>query len=291
MRSAPGAVSSFLAANNVTWRADLITLTLLSGGVYRWTTWDADLTVGGFLFRSAGANGPLVTRGPIQQSARLQVDTLDMQLVGGAFTVSGVLLTAQAAQGWFDGARLQLDHLIMPSPGDVSLGPIPSWFEGRVASVALDGPRVVLRCKSELEALNQTLPRFRVQASCGHAVYDANCGLSKGTFTLTGTVSAVTNASKFSTASAALTAKAAGYFNLGVLAFTSGALNGQKRAVQAWNGSLFTMALPFTAAPSIGDGISVYPGCDRLRSTCNTKFTNLVHYRGFPSVPGPEAAK
>jgi uncharacterized phage protein (TIGR02218 family) len=293
MRSAPVALKNYLAANNVAWRADLLTLTLLDTTVFRWTTWATDLVVGGNTFRAAGANGPQIKRSRIQQNARLKIDEVEVSLFSNGYTVGGKSLQLFAAQGWFDGARVQIDHLVMPTPGDVSLGAVTSWFEGRVGAVRLEAQEVSLHIDSELAVLNQPLPKFRVQAACGYAVYDANCGLNRASFTLTGTVSAATSSSLFATASAAITAKATGYFELGVLQFTSGALNGQKRAVSKWvaGANQFTMALPFTGTPGVGDSFSVYPGCDRKRATCLNRFNNLVAFRGFPHIPAPESAK
>ena len=42
-------------------------------------------------------------------------------------------------------------------------------------------------------------------------------------------------------------------------------------------------------APGIGDTFTAYPGCDKLQNTCNTKFTNIAHYRGYNYVPPPES--
>lgn len=288
MRAASGALIAYLAANRVAHRADLVTLTTLGGTVYQWTTFDSDLTVSAITYSTAGTNGPLVQRGPYTQNARLAVDTLDLVLIGGTFSIGGKTLGLNAAQGYFDGARVRIDHLIMPNPGDVSLGSVGSFFEGRVAQAEPQGARVNLRLKSELEVLGvQMLPRFNIQPPCGNALYDANCGLVKATFTLTGTVSSST-AQAITTATPALTAKAAGYFNLGLLKFTGGALAGTSRAVKAWSGTVFILALALPAAPSAGDAFSVYPGCDHTLTTCLTTFANLGQFRGYPHVPTSE---
>jgi len=149
---------------------------------------------------------------------------------------------------------------------------------------------LVLRVKSSLNELNQVLPKFLIQPACGYAVYDVNCGLSRAAFTLTGTASGVPTTTTVPTATAGLTAKAAGYFDLGVLAFTSGTLNGTRRSIQSWAGNVFTLGIPLPSAPAAGDGLSVYPGCHRTKADCGpAKFNNLVAFRGYPHVPSPEA--
>ncbi len=67
MRSAPSAVQTGLLATNIAVRADLYTVTLLDGTVYRWTTSDLTIIVGGNTFT---ANSAVLSRGHIRQSAR-----------------------------------------------------------------------------------------------------------------------------------------------------------------------------------------------------------------------------
>ena len=197
MLTAPSALKTWLAANNVAWRADLLTLTVQSGSVYRWTTADTSLTVSSNTFLAASSgSAPAIKRGPYRKSGRLTIDTLDFTL-GGPFNLYGSNSLAYLAQsGYFDGATLEVDHLIQSYPGDngtggnTAGGAIASWFSGNVAQVEPQGPNVILRCKSILEKLSVIyLPRFVVQPMCGNTVYDANCGLTKASYTLSGTAS------------------------------------------------------------------------------------------------------
>ena len=147
-----------------------------------------------------------------------------------------------------------------------------------------------MRCKSELEVLNLPLPNFRVTPQCGNTAYDANCTLVRATYTTAGTVSAAT-ATTVRATTAGIVAKADGYYNLGVIAFTSGALNGLLFSVATFthtSPATFNMALPFGTQPQAGDTFNVYPGCDRTYATCDSRFSNLTHHRGFPHIPKPE---
>lgn len=294
MKTAPAAVVSFLATKpDYLWRADLFTFTLLDGSTYRWTSCDQNLTIGANTWL---ANGAVLSRGNLRQTSRLEVDTLDVILggtlkLGVTTTSNGTSLALLAANGLFDEARLQLDHLVGAYPGDVSKGPIMGWYEGRVAGVDPDPQEVKLTIRSELETLStQLLPKFLFVPACLHAVYDPNCGLSRAAFTLAGAVSGSPTATAVPTATAALTAKAAGYFNLGVLAFTNGVNAGVRRAVRAWDGTTFTLSLPLPVPPIAGDAFTVYPGCARTKADCDGKFGNLVNFRGFVHIPSTEGA-
>jgi uncharacterized phage protein (TIGR02218 family) len=41
---------------------------------------------------------------------------------------------------------------------------------------------------------------------------------------------------------------------------------------------------------SAGDGFAVTPGCDKTFATCRDRFVNSVNFRGFPHMPGNDAA-
>lgn len=80
-----------------------------------------------------------------------------------------------------------------------------------------------------------------------------------------------------------------GYFGYGVLTWLTGANAGRSEDVRLYqNGGIFTLALPMGYDIAIGDTYSVTPGCDKQISTCRTKFSNVVNFRGFPKVPGSD---
>ena len=292
MKTVTGTLDTFLAGlgkNAYLWRCDLFTLTLLSGTAYYWTTADFDI-VSGHTFRAGGrGNAPVISRGDYRQSAGLAIDTLDIFL-GGPFTIGGTGLAALALNGFFDGASMNIDHVIGAKPGDLSIGTIPSMFEGTVSDVEPKGNGVTVRLKSRLEQFNFTLPRFRLQPQCGNVIYDDNCALVQATYTIAGAVSSATTTT-IVTATAGITAKADNYFNLGVVTWTSGALNGTKRIVSDWVQSTgtITLAMATSVASSVADTFTIYPGCDRSHGTCKSTFNNLAQYRGFPRIPMPEA--
>ncbi len=297
MRSAPAGLKTWLGGRpSVAFRAELITLTLLDGTTkYRWTTAEANVTTGGFTWLAPiGGAAPLITAPPYRQNLFPAIDTFDLTLAGLDFKINGLTLPLLAIQGYFDGARVNVDHLI---GGDINaalgFGPIPSYFEGRVAGMEPRWPDLLLRVKSSLNELNLQLPKFLYQPQCGHAVYDTNCGASRAAFTDTGTATGGTTTTVTST-TAAIIAKANGWYNLGVLAFTSGAQNGVRRAIQNFTVSggiaTFTLGIPLSIAPSNGDGLSVYPGCDLSRLQCSAaKFNRLASWRAFPHIPSTES--
>lgn len=293
MKTAPGALVTYLnsSTGSLGFRADLFTMTLLDGTVLRWTTCDVDVTVAGNTWL---ANGSVLSRGNLRNTSRLEVDVIDV-ILGGTTLLNGKTIALQAIGGLFDYARLQIDHLVGSSlTNAIANGALTAYFEGRVSTIVPQPLQVRMSVASELETLSVMLPRFSYAPMCQYAVYDANCTLSKAAFTIAGTTSATGTTTTFTSTTAGIIAKATGYFDLGVVAFTSGALNGVRAAIKssvlATGTTTFTVTLPLASAPAGGVTFSVYPGCHNTKADCGTaKFSNLVNFRGFVHMPKPEA--
>lgn len=162
-------------------------------------------------------------------------------------------------------------------------------FVGRVAQVDCGRSIATFTVNSHLELLNQNMPRNLWQQSCVNTLFDTSCTLSVASFAVAGT--ALTGSA--SNSLNAMIAQATGYFDLGVITFTSGVNNGISRTVKQYiEGSPGTISLiaPFPNAPAAGDTFNAFPGCNKLQPTCQNKFSNLANFRGFPYVPENETA-
>lgn len=216
MRDASPACVAFLNANNVSFRADCVTLTLANGAVYRWTTWDADLSVQCWTFAAANGNARTPTEGALlykthsesdptaapivvignedEGGTGLSVATLDITLSGEGFRVGSRTLMVAAADGQLDGAWVRVDHLLMPTPGDTSLQSFVD-FEGRVSETDIGVSDVTLRCKSWLESAAATmLPKRTLSPNCTWEFCGVECGLSLDALKTDGTITSVASA-------------------------------------------------------------------------------------------------
>lgn len=77
-----------------------------------------------------------------------------------------------------------------------------------------------------------------------------------------------------------------GYFDYGVLTFTSGANNGRSMEVRQYTEGMITLSLPMPYPIEVGDTYTMTPGCDKFLTTCRDKFSNVVNFRGEPYLPG-----
>lgn len=228
---------------------------------------------------------PLIKRSRVRSVIGTEVDSLDLSLlVNSDVQVANAPLSQFARQGGFDGARLSVDRFFSVSWTSEACGSL-NLFTGRVADVDATGTEVKLTVNSDLELLNVKMPRNIYMASCIHTVYDAGCGLGSGNFTVTGN----TTANSTARAVHSNLTQAVGYFDLGVVRFTTGANAGQERTVKSYANGVVSLVYPLPSVPTTGDLFTVRPGCDKLYATCNSsKFSNAANFRGFEFIPAPE---
>ena len=129
--------------------------------------------------------------------------------------------------------------------------------------------------------------------SCRFELGDARCTVNLAGLTVTGTVDSVgaEDAGLQATRRAFVDAarvEADGYFDNGVITWTSGANAGAKSEVKHFAGGQFTLWSPMLYPIAAGDQYSLVPGCDKTAATCKAKFSNYDNFGGFPDVPGQD---
>jgi uncharacterized phage protein (TIGR02218 family) len=134
--------------------------------------------------------------------------------------------------------------------------------------------------------LNQPMPRNLYSANCINTLYDSACNVVKASHAHNSSVAAGSTKSVIQCG----LSQADVYFNNGVIHFTSGANTGAVRTVKEYDVGVLTLAYPLPHPPETGDAFTVYPGCNKTRADCLTKFSNADNFRGFPYIPVPEAS-
>lgn len=286
MKPASTALINLLATRQF-YSADLYEFSLSGGGQLNYCGGDKDIVWNGITWSASGTTGPYFDRNDNKAKCHwkvgIEVDTLVFDVLPGSSTVLGDPFLSAIRQGIFDGAEMTLYRAFMPTYGNVAAGTV-IMFAGRVAEIDASGSLATFSVNSHLELLNQNLPRNLYQSGCLNTLYDTACTLNQASFTVTASAGASSTQSIVNTA---LT-QATGYFDLGVITFTSGANNGISRTIKTYvqgSPSTVNVIAPFPTAPNSGDTFSIVPGCDKQQSTCQNKFSNLANFRGFPYVP------
>jgi hypothetical protein len=279
--------------------AELYDITLQNGLTYHFTSFDVPLKVA--IFPSTTVNqyltGMTIKRGAITQEVGLSVQELEITVSpqpdnpAGQALIGGYNIAQACRYGLLDNAIVLFSKLFMSIPAnghqyDTSPAGV-AWYQGNVGDIEPVGAlSCVIKCATGAQYLTTQMPRNLYQAGCSHTLFDAGCTLSQATFTKSGTVTGVTNTGNFNTS---LT-DADGYYNLGVMKWTSGNNQGFSGTVRQYahaNGNV-QVVLPFPFAVQNGDAFTVYPGCDHTQATCQTKFNNIPHFKAYPFVPVTE---
>jgi uncharacterized phage protein (TIGR02218 family) len=119
------------------------------------------------------------------------------------------------------------------------------------------------------------------------------CGLNRANYVQNGTLATVVDDRTLVPASGLLkvgsltptVAAPAGWFNDGILTFTSGACQHVVAEIKSWDGTTLILFLSLPEFPSAGDAFSIEPGCNK-GTDCQVKFQNIVNKQAEPFIPG-----
>jgi uncharacterized phage protein (TIGR02218 family) len=217
-------------------------------------------------------------------NAGLQVGGLD---VTGAFA-SEKIAEADLEAGLYDNAQVETWLVNWVDPSQRHL-----MRKGSIGEVRRAGQSFTAEIRSLSHALDQVRGRtFR--ATCDADLGDQRCTIDLASADWTASA-AVTATDGFVRLGALLPGdRPTGFFDQGVLMFTTGTNAGRKsevlRHVRDDDGDHVELWQAMVEAIVVGDAFTVSAGCDKRFSTCRDRFDNAVNFRGFPQMPGNDFA-
>lgn len=152
-----------------------------------------------------------------------------------------------------------------------------SWWSGYVADIRRkSGRKATIACVASLAALGTGSLALRCGRACQVPLYSSLCGVVQATYEVAGVVDGFSGLDVTSTTFAT---EADGYWVGGPIT-----INGYGRIVLNHVGDTVTIsqAIPGLAA---GQALTVGPGCDHTVATCQSRFDNLLNYKGYPYLP------
>lgn len=261
--------------------ADLFRITLSNGQILRHTNADMPVVWDGQTYE---AHKLIIKRGATRVAVGLDVDSNTLEIAAEPdYRLEGLQWSEAALGGALDGARVVIERIFF-SDWATPVGAVVI-FSGRVSDVSGSRSAVKVDVKSDIELLNVSSPRNIYQAGCMRTLYDGGCKVNREKFTVNGRVTA--NSATGTELACDLT-QADGWFNQGVIKFTSGRNAGLSRTVKEHKNGRLSFALRLPSPPQSGDVFKIYPGCDKRQETCGKKFDNIVHFRGFPYIPAAD---
>lgn len=177
---------------------------------------------------------------------------------------------------------------LLPTAIDVAV-----FWQGRVRSVKFTRSEAEMECEPLSGFLKRDGLRSQYQSLCNHMLYGPDCTVDRTLFDVAFTADSVsldgltiTSTGLTATPGPALAAEAHFYDGGGFV--RRDAIPEDRRLIIDFNetGARDTITILNTfEGLNAGDGLTAFAGCRRIRQVCNTKFTNIENFGGFPYIP------
>lgn len=237
---------------------------------YRYTSNDADLTVGADVYTALA-----ISRNNIEQGSDSQARNLIL-------TVPGDNPFAALYRNVVPGQRASVNVWRLQRNEVPTFNTRILMFKGQVMSVRFpqDGYTAEIAVRSIEQALNRSIPRYTFMSMCNHILYSPACGADPLLHDVVGTVSAV---SGNTITLPGANSKPDGFYNGGYCRAVSGA--DDFRMILSHVGNVLTLLLPF-AEDVNGAQVQAFAGCDHLvDGDCATVHDRVAEFGGFAFVP------
>lgn len=260
----------------VTTTATCLKFTLRDASVLGYTDHVDDLVFSGVTYSAATG----YTGSAVQTSSDMSVDNLE--LIAGI--AAGALNTADLRAGRWDFAAVEIFEV---NYKDLTQGR-NLLRKGTLGEVTRNNVRFQAELRGLLQALTQSIGRLHMP-SCDADLGDVRCGIDLSTFpdgTVSSTITSVSSRLIFADSTLV---QAAGWFDNGRITMTSGANVGYSREVKTFLTGLITLQEPMPFTVAVGDAYTIEAGClKRYVEDCRTKYSNVINFRGFPTIPGTD---
>lgn len=262
-------------------------LTRKDSTVMGFTDHDLNLIFGGVTYLAATG----FTASAIKSTNTLAVDNSQ---VDGMLS-SNAILESDIDAKLYDNAKISIYRVdwTNPSVNNVEV------FTGYLGTLTRGKHSFMAELRSINQAVNQPTGRL-YSKMCSVDLFSTQCGKLVGSVTngqLTGrAVSSVFSRRMFVTTDTTLVSLLNGFYNGGLLTWTSGANSGAAIEIKSFQviagGGAAWIELWESMAANIsaGDLFTIRVGCDKTITTCYNTFNNVVNFRGFPRMPGQDNA-
>lgn len=249
------------------------------GAVFGFCDHDKSLPVKGiYCFPHSGMNGS-----EAGSQMGLSVDSSEIE---GALT-SEALNDADIERGLYDGAIVETYLVNWAQPQQ-----FVCMRSSVIGKITRSGMKFIAELKSSAALLDRVFGR-RAKRGCDAEFADRRCGINPADprYAAAGIVEVVNGQDVIVSG---LNGFVSHWFERGNITWTSGKNRGSANSVvshirQGDAASLILQDLPVYEV-QVGDGFRVLAGCDKSFQQCRDCFGNHENFRGFPHVPGNDAA-
>ncbi|MEO3387838.1 DUF2163 domain-containing protein [Mesorhizobium sp. CAU 1741] len=249
------------------------------GQSFGFTDHDRPLVVDGVAYNPQSG----FSQSEARASLGMAIDTVDVE---GALS-SEVLDEAELEAGLFDGAVVETRLVNWNAPSEFAL-----IRRSSIGRITRSDSRFIAELESMAASLDQPNGRY-LRRLCDARLGDARCGVSLAGSEFNGSGVVTSQTAPATVSVSGLDGFTVGWFSFGHVTWASGVLVGRTATLldhkRTPEGVLLVLP-PTEQVPPPGTAFSVVAGCDKRFSTCKTKFGNPLNFRGFPHLPGNDAA-
>jgi uncharacterized phage protein (TIGR02218 family) len=253
---------------------DCIKITRKDAVVVGMTTLNETLVISGVTYKSIDGYTPTST----DESNAPSIGNFDFN---GFINSTSAITKDDILKGKYDGARVHVfeyDYVAKT----VTFNNI---FDGYLGDFKVKESTFECEARSLQQLLMQDLTK-KYSPTCRAELGDSQCKVNLAGFTFSGIVTSVSSRQAF-TASAL--AQAAGYFKYGLVTWLTGNNAGFTVGIaDHTSGGVIKQFIQMSKNIQVGDTFTIIAGCDKLASTCKTKFSNKINFRGEDMLPGPD---
>lgn len=286
MKAATTDLANHLAGDCTT-LAVLLKLTRKDGTVYAFTDHDASIVYGGSTYTPQLG----LTRTADSSNSDMSPDNQDATLF-----LDDATITERDLRGkLFDGATVEIRVV---NWADLTQGEV-KLRKGTGGQLTIIRGQFTMAVRGLLNKLG-IVTGETFGAPCRAQLGDSKCGIDITGYQQNGSVSSSADAYTL-TPNSGLKKKTplvntdpapSGWFNDGILTFSSGVNNGLSYQIGTWDGTALTFKNPLFAVPAASDTFVIEPGCNHdstpATGDCQTKFANIANFRGEPFIPGQD---
>jgi uncharacterized phage protein (TIGR02218 family) len=291
MKQVSSGISTHLARGQtalcVLWK-----VTRTDGVIKGFTSADEDIVLGGVTYLAATG----FTNTATSNKSDLSVDNLEVT----GFLDSEALTENDLRAGLYDSSQIEIRVVKWNDPGGGSV----LVRKGTLGVVKMENGIFQAEIRGLAHKLTAQIgatlgPVCRAVFGSGINGIDMDsqylCMVDVTAYRQSGAVASVTNASQLNLTSGLLmvgsatpaTAAPTGWFDDGIITFTSGNNNGLSFEIKSWRADgvlIFYLPLPYACIS--GDTFTIEPGCNKTAGDCTNKFNNIVNFRAEPFMPG-----